>query len=239
MPRQSDARSLEEPVELPVFVPRVDPRPDADPWLTAVVWPVPVGTVLRGSHVELRVSEPANDSQELFSALDSGEVWAHVGGRPSDAAAVAGLINQRLADPAWCPWTVRLLDPPAGLTAGAVVGSSSYLDVAAGDARGEIGSTSYAPAVWGSAVNPECKLLLLEYAFQTLGFGRVQLKTDIRNHRSQQAIARLGAHYEGTLRRYQRRADGSTRDTVLFSITAEEWPSVQARLQQRLAAYPA
>ena len=56
--------------------------------------------------------------------------------------------------------------------------------------------------------------------------GRVQLKTDIRNVRSQQAIARLGARYEGVLRRYQRRADGSVRDTVLFSITAEEWPAV-------------
>ena len=57
--------------------------------------------------------------------------------------------------------------------------------------------------------------------------GRVQLKTDIRNVRSQQAIARLGARYEGILRRYQRRADGSIRDTVLFSVTAEEWPAVR------------
>jgi RimJ/RimL family protein N-acetyltransferase len=63
----------------------------------------------------------------------------------------------------------------------------------------------------------------------------VQLKTDIRNHRSQRAIARLGAAYEGVLRRYQRRADGSVRDTVLFSITAEEWPRVRAGLLARLA----
>ncbi len=63
---------------------------------------------------------------------------------------------------------------------------------------------------------------------------RVQLKTDIRNERSQQAIARLGARYEGVLRRYQRRADASIRDTVLFSITTEEWPDVKARLTARL-----
>jgi len=86
-------------------------------------------------------------------------------------------------------------------------------------------------------VNPECKLLLLTYAFDELHMGRVQLKTDIRNHRSQQAIARLGATYEGVLRRYQRRADGSVRDTVMFSITAEEWPGVRQRLVDRVSAY--
>ena len=73
-------------------------------------------------------------------------------------------------------------------------------------------------------MNPESKLLLLGLRVRQLGMGRVQLKTDIRNHRSQQAIARLGATYEGVLRRYQRRADGTVRDTVLFSVVAEDWP---------------
>ena len=76
-------------------------------------------------------------------------------------------------------------------------------------------------------VNPACKYLLMAWAFEH-GFGRVQLKTDIRNVRSQQAIARLGARYEGVLRRYQRRQDGSVRDTVVFSVTAEDWPAVRA-----------
>jgi RimJ/RimL family protein N-acetyltransferase len=89
--------------------------------------------------------------------------------------------------------------------------------------------------VWGTVVNPQTKLLLLGHAFDDLGAGRVQLKTDIRNVRSQQAIARLGATYEGVLRRYQRRADGTVRDTVLFSVIAEQWPSVRERLQARLA----
>ena len=95
------------------------------------------------------------------------------------------------------------------------------------DGRLEIGSTSYARSCWGTSINPETKLLLLSYAFDTLGAGRVQLKTDARNSRSQQAIARLGATYEGTLRRYQRRADGSIRDTVMFSITVDDWPAVR------------
>ena len=224
-------------MDLPVFVPLVDPRPGADVFPTAVLWPVPVGRSLLGGYVELRISEPAADAEKLFAALDSAAVWAHVAGRPVDAAGMSDLIAARVADPAWCPWTVRLRKPLAGLLAGTVVGTSSYLDVDAGAARGEIGSTSYDPRVWASAVNPECKLLLLRYAFEELGWGRVQLKTDIRNHRSQQAIARLGARYEGTLRRYQRRADGSIRDTVLFSLTAEDWPDARTRLEQRLATY--
>ena len=92
----------------------------------------------------------------------------------------------------------------------------------------------YAPSVWASDVNPACKLLLMEWAFGH-GFGRVQLKTDIRNARSQQAIARLGARYEGVLRRYQRRQDGSVRDTVVFSVTAEDWSLVRSGLVSRLA----
>jgi RimJ/RimL family protein N-acetyltransferase len=122
-----------------------------------------------------------------------------------------------------------------GFPVGDVVGTTSYLEVSPADARLEIGSTTYAPSVWGTAVNAECKLLLLAYAFEVVRAGRVQLKTDVRNARSQQAIARLGARHEGTLRRYQRRADGSVRDTVLFSITAEEWPAVRDRLRDRLS----
>ncbi len=116
------------------------------------------------------------------------------------------------------------------------MGTSSYLGVSVADARLEIGSTAYSPPVWASVVNPEVKLLLFEHAFEVLRVGRVQLKTDVRNVRSQQAIARLGARYEGTLRRYQRRADGSVRDTVMFSVTAEEWPAVRDGLLARLAS---
>jgi RimJ/RimL family protein N-acetyltransferase len=89
--------------------------------------------------------------------------------------------------------------------------------------------------VWGTKVNPEAKLLLLTYAFEVLGMGRVQLKTDVRNARSQRAIAGIGATYEGLLRRYNRRADGTMRDSVLFSVTAEDWPHVREHLTQRLS----
>ena len=129
---------------------------------------------------------------------------------------------------------MRLRVRYAGLAPGTIVGTSSYLDVAVGDARLEIGFTAYRPDVWASAVNPDTKMVLLGYAFDDLGAGRVQLKTDVRNIRSQRAIARLGARYEGTLRRYQRRADGTVRDTVLFSVLAEDWSSVRQGLANRL-----
>ena len=217
----------------PPFSPPPDARPDDTAWPEAV-WPPAAGTVLRGRTVALSVSGP-EDAGELFAALDDDSVWAHVAGRPADVEAMADLVRWKLAEPTWCPWTVRLRRPIGSHAAGAIVGTTSFLEVSAPDARGEIGSTTYAPAVWGTEVNPECKLLLLAYAFEHCRFGRVQLKTDARNHRSQRAIARLGATYEGVLRRYQRRSDGTVRDTVLYSITAEEWPAVRIGLAQRLA----
>jgi RimJ/RimL family protein N-acetyltransferase len=175
------------------------------------------------------------DASGLFTALDDERVWMHLTvPRPRDANEMRELVAASMAS--MHPWTVRLQRPLAGLDAGAVVGWSSYLEAFQPHARLEIGSTAYAPAVWATVVNPETKLLLLGHAFDDLGFGRVQLKTDVLNTRSQDAIVRLGAVREGLLRRYQRRLDGSVRDTVIFSITDEEWPTVRARLRVRLAA---
>lgn len=214
------------------FDPVADPRPADQPW-PAMTRPSAPDVELRGRTVVLTPVVPERDAGELFAALDDDAVWRHVAGRPADAGELARLLA-RAGQLGRLPWLVRLLRPVGGLPPGAVAGTSSYLDVSAPDARLEIGFTTYAPAVWGSAVNPETKLLLLGHAFDVLGAGRVQLKTDVRNVRSQQAIARLGARYEGTLRRYQRRSDGTVRDTVLFSVLAEEWPAVRDGLRARL-----
>jgi len=208
-----------------VFDPLVDPRPGDPAWAEAV-WPVPVGTVLRGDHVTLSPATTA-DGYALFRALDDPEVWRHVRGRPGTAEQLIHSLSTAI-DQGRFPWIVR-----QGAT---VVGTTSFLEVSPVDARLEIGFTLYARPVWGTVVNPECKLLLMQWAFEQARFGRVQLKTDIRNARSQAAIARLGASYEGVLRRYQRRQDGSVRDTVLFSVTAEEWPVVKSGLLSRLGA---
>ena len=189
--------------------------------------------MLRGRCVELTLADPQRDAPELFAALDHDAVWQHVAGRPADLAGCSQILKQAVDAGRW-PWVVRLIIDYAGLEAGAVVGTSSYLEVSPRDARLEIGFTAYTPAVWAGVVNPETKLLLLGYAFDTLHAGRVQLKTDVRNARSQQAIARLGAQYEGILRRYQRRADDTVRDTVLFSILADEWPAARDGLIARL-----
>lgn len=218
--------------EQPRFVPLVDPRPDAQAWPSAI-WPPADDVVLANEFIRVTPST-VDDAAELFVALDHDAVWAHVAGRPADAEAMARLIEWKRSEPSWFPWTIRLQQSMAGLEAGTIIGTSSYLETSPNDARTEIGSTTYSPAVWGSAVNPSAKLLLLEFAFESLRMSRVQLKTDVRNQRSQQAIARLGASFEGLIRQYQRRADGTIRDTVLFSILDTEWPSVRDGLTARL-----
>lgn len=117
---------------------------------------------------------------------------------------------------------------------GRVVGSTRYLDIRPHDRAIEIGYTWLAPAVQRTAINTECKLLLLRHAFESMGAGRVQLKTDLRNVRSQAAIARLGVMREGVLRRNMRTRNDVFRDTVYFSILEDEWPAVRARLESRL-----
>lgn len=92
----------------------------------------------------------------------------------------------------------------------------------------------YDPRVWGTAVNPETKYLLLRHCFEDLGYGRVKLQTDALNTRSAAAIARLGATREGVLRRHTRRQDGTFRDTVVFSVTVDDWPRVRDGLLARL-----
>ncbi len=120
------------------------------------------------------------------------------------------------------------------LASGAVAGSTRYLDVRPEHGGLEIGWTWVAPRFQRTAINTECKYLLLGYAFETLGMERVQLKTDILNEKSQRAIERIGGVREGVLRKHQRRRDGTLRDTVMYSIVREEWPGVKARLEGML-----
>ena len=133
-------------------------------------------------------------------------------------------------------YAVRLAADSRLGTAGTVVGTSSLGEAVVAHERIHLGWTLYHPAVWGTAVNPAAKLLLLEHCFEDLGYGRVKLQTDALNTRSQAAIARLGATREGVLRRHTRREDGSFRDTVVFSITVDDWPRVRDGLRERLAA---
>lgn len=119
-------------------------------------------------------------------------------------------------------------------TLGRPVGMTRYLNIEEAHRKLEIGSTWYEPSVWSGAVNPECKLLLMRHAFETLKFVRVEYKTDVRNARSRAAILKLGAKQEGILRRHMIMADGHVRDSVYFSVIDDEWPAVKAGLERRL-----
>jgi len=118
---------------------------------------------------------------------------------------------------------------------GRAIGSTRLLDVRPADRQVEIGSTFLARAYWRTPANTESKLLFLSYCFERLGCVRVALKTDGRNVRSQEAIARLGAVREGVLRRHMQ-VRGYQRDTVYFSILDTEWPAISTRLSTRLYA---
>jgi RimJ/RimL family protein N-acetyltransferase len=118
---------------------------------------------------------------------------------------------------------------------GVAIGSTRLLDVRPADRQVEIGATFLAREYWRTPANTESKYLFLRHCFETLGCVRVALKTDGRNVRSQEAIARLGAVREGTLRRHMN-IRGYQRDTVYFSILDDEWPAVKARLEARLSA---
>lgn len=131
-------------------------------------------------------------------------------------------------------YAVRLVaDSPLG-PAGTLVGTTTLWEADLANESIHIGSTLYGPRWWGTRVNPECKYLLLHKAFDEWGYGRVKIQTDALNVHSAAAIAKLGAHREGVHRRHSRREDGTFRDTVVFAVTIEDWPSVQERLQTRL-----
>ncbi|MGD9827857.1 MAG: GNAT family N-acetyltransferase [Hyphomicrobiaceae bacterium] len=117
---------------------------------------------------------------------------------------------------------------------GRAVGMTTYMNIDAANQRLEIGSTWYRKAVQRTGVNTECKLMLLVHAFESLGCIAVEFRTHIMNRASRQAIERLGAKLDGILRSHQRMANGTIRDTCVYSIIAPEWPAVKANLTWQL-----
>ena len=120
------------------------------------------------------------------------------------------------------------------LASGRVAGATRYLNIMPRDRGLEIGGTWYGPEFQRTAVNTECKYLLLRHAFETLGCIRVQLKTDLRNERSQKAIERIGAVKEGVLRNHMILPDGYYRHSVFYSVLDTEWPGVKQRLEEMI-----
>jgi RimJ/RimL family protein N-acetyltransferase len=188
--------------------------------------------VLAGHGVRL---EPLTEHHApALHALVDDALWAGMTfPRPADVAAWEAWARAQLAAEAKMVFAVVT---DGGPDDGRVRGSTSYYELAPGQRRTDVGSTFYGRDWWGAATNPACKLLLLAHAFETWGFQRVGLRADARNTRSCAAIERLGAVREGVLRKHRLAADGSPGDTVYFSVTDDEWPTVRANLVARLAA---
>lgn len=196
----------------------------------------PARRVLEGRYIRLEPLSPL-DLPELYPALSSPEVFAGGwgGGPAGHRASLSDFVDWGTTSFRWSEnvYGARLVGGP---DAGALVGTSTLGDFELVNEHAHIGWTAWDPRVWGTAVNPEAKLLMLTEAFDH-GFGRLRLQADERNARSRAAIAKLGAQFEGIVRRERPRADGTWRDTALYSILIDEWPGVRAELQRRLATF--
>ncbi|MBR1188842.1 GNAT family N-acetyltransferase [Bradyrhizobium sp. AUGA SZCCT0240] len=191
------------------------------PWLEPIT--------LRGAYARL---EPLSHDQRdgLTEAVRDGELWNlwyTFVPAPED---MTKEIDRRLglqASGSMLPFTVFDAD-------GKIAGMTTYMNVDAANRRVEIGSTWYAKRVQRSALNTQCKLLLLTHAFETLDCIAVEFRTHFFNQQSRRGIERLGAKQDGILRNHVIAPNGTLRDTVVFSIIASEWPTVKAHLNYQL-----
>jgi RimJ/RimL family protein N-acetyltransferase len=187
--------------------------------------------VLTGHRVRL---EPLAHShaEELLQAAAHDEIWTYLD-KPTPRAPddIKALITDALREQ---ENGTRLPFAIISTHTGQAVGSTSYIDVRPADRTVEIGWTWITPSQWGSGVNTEATYLLLELAFEEHRVGRVAMKADARNLRSQRAITKIGAVREGVWRNHRLLSTGHYRDSVYFSVIDSEWPSVRAGLQSRL-----
>jgi RimJ/RimL family protein N-acetyltransferase len=192
------------------------------------MWPSPVS--LTGNHASL-VPLDLSHADDLRAASADGalhQLWYTTVPAPDEVEAE---IARRLAlQEAGTMLPFAVLD--AG---GAAVGMTTYMNIDAANRRVEIGSTWYRKAVQRSALNSECKLMLLRHAFETLDCIAVEFRTHCMNQQSRRAIERLGAKLDGILRAHMVMANGSLRDTAVYSVTAPEWPAVRANLEFQLS----
>jgi RimJ/RimL family protein N-acetyltransferase len=197
----------------------------------------PAPTTLEGRFIRLEPLTPEH-LPELHAAIAHPIVFAggYGGGPAGYRATLDDFIPWAMGYYAWDsgrPFAVRVA---GGDNDGVLVGTSTLGDFDEPREHAHIGWTAYDPRVWGSQVNAEAKLLLLGLAFDS-GFGRVKIQGDLLNERSRAAMLGIGAKFEGIVRRDMKRADGSWRDSAVYSILIDEWPDVRAGLLERLAKF--
>ena len=190
--------------------------------------PWPDAMTLEGSIVRLELLHH-NHLTDLCEAIADGDLHLLWYTMIPSAETMAAEIKRRLslrAQGAMLPFAV--IDK----TSGKAVGMTTYMNIDPVTPRLEIGSTWYCKSVQRTGLNTECKFLLLEHAFEALGCLAVEFRTHKENKQSRRAIERLGALYDGMIRAHMVMANGSIRDTVVYSITAPEWPDIKAKLTQ-------
>ena len=192
----------------------------------------PQPIVLAGRHIRLEPLGPQH-AVDLYAAGREASIWRYL---PLPAPGSRGDME------AWIAGRAARQSPPEcihfaviALAEQRAIGSTAYLDIDREHRTLEIGWTWYGVDYQRTAVNTECKYLLLRYAFDDLNARRVCLKTDSRNERSQRAIERIGGVREGVLRNHRIAWDGADRHSVYFSIIDSEWPGVRTALESRLA----
>jgi RimJ/RimL family protein N-acetyltransferase len=186
--------------------------------------------VLKGEHASL-VPLSQSHHDDLVAAVHDGELWNLWYTSVPSPQAMGAEIERRLGlQVRGVMLAFTVLDAE-----GRVVGMTGYLNADAQNRRVEIGSTWYRKSMQRTALNTECKLLLLSHAFETLHCIAVEFRTHFLNAQSRRGVERLGAKFDGLLRSHSIMANGTIRDTAVYSIIAGEWPAVKCHLRWQLA----
>jgi N-acetyltransferase len=197
---------------------------------TVADWPIPIPTTtLVGSIVQLEPLAPKH-YEELTAAGRDPVIWKYLTSQGDSPDAMRNYADKLLHE--WqsgsaAPYAVR------HFASARIVGCTRLKELTRTHRRGILGSW-YAPQLWRTGVNLEAKLLLLEYAFATLGCVRIEFHTDTRNNQSKKSLNRLGATFEGVLRAHQITRNGERRDSAIFSILAEEWSAIRLKNLERM-----
>lgn len=181
---------------------------------------------LENDYVKLKPMK-MEDVEDIFAVACYSEIWAHMSITINNRDDVVNYVTTALKlKESGTEYPFVILDAKTNQ----IIGATKLMDISKSHKRGEIGFTWLTPSYWRTAINTNCKFLLLQYCLEHLKWQRVQLKTDHENKQSQKALERIGATFEGILRNHMIRKDGTTRHTFMYSVTSEDWPKVKKHL---------
>lgn len=172
-----------------------------------------------------------NDIEAITNVASDPQIWEHLSVTLLTTEAVENYVHNAVNEREnGASYMFVVIDKNTDK----LIGCTSFLDISLAHKRLEIGATWYHPSVWRTAINTNCKFLLFQYCFENLELNRVQIKTGHENDRSQKAIERVGAVKEGVLRSHMIRKEGTIRNTVMYSIIAEDWKQLKEKFTNHL-----